>query len=83
MVTHQMVSMAQLDSWSKIMFSVLICNNKKEDNLKLVPNLSYSNNIVKIRVVLEVFMHAESKSNLNFVLSLSPKEALVSLCWNP
>ena len=52
------------------MFSVMICNNKKgEDNFKLgVPNLSYSNNLIKIRVVLGVFRHVESKSSLYFML---------------
>ena len=49
----------------------------------IVPNLSYSNNLIKIRVVLGVLRHAESKSSLYFVLSLFLKEVLVILCWNP
>ena len=51
--------------------------------MKLVPNLSYSNNLSKIRVVLGVFRHVESKSSLYYVLSLFLKEVLVILCWNP
>ena len=51
-------------------FSFSMQKQKGEDNLKLVPNLSYSNNLVKIRVSLGVFRHAESKSSLYFVLSL-------------
>ena len=48
-----------------------------------ITNLSYSNNLVNIRVVLEVFRHAKSESNLYSVLSLFLKEVLVILCWNP
>ena len=63
-----------------IFFSVLICNKKKgEDNFKLVPNLSYSNSLVDMRVILGVFRHAESKSSLYLVLSLFLKEVLVIL----
>ena len=66
------------------LFSFDTNNEKGEDNLKLiVPNLSYSNNLIKIRVVLGVLRHAESKSSLYFVLSLFLKEVLVILCWNP
>ena len=53
---------------------------KGEDNFKLMPNLSYSNNLVEIRVVLGVFRHAESKSSILFALSLFLKEVLVILC---
>ena len=62
------------------MFPALICNNIKEKTTKLVPNLSYSNNLVKIRVVLVV---AESKSSIYYVPSLFLKDVLVILCWNP
>ena len=48
--------------------------------LEVSAKSSYSNNLVKIRVVLGVFRHAESKSSLYFVLSLLQKEVLVILC---
>ena len=41
------------------------------------------NNLVKIRDVLGVFRHAESKSSLSFGLSLFLKEVSLILCWNP
>ena len=53
---------------------------KGRDNWKAVPNLSYSNNLVKIRVGLGVFRHAQSKSGL---YSMFLVEVLVILCWNP
>ena len=61
------------------------CNEKiGEDNSKLLPNeLRYSNYLVKIRVVIEVFWHAKSKYNLNFGLSLFLKEVSGIFCWNP
>ena len=61
------------------MFSFDIQQEKAEDNLKLGPNLSYSNNLVNIRVVLGVFRHAELKSGLYFVLPLFLVEVLVIL----
>ena len=66
------------------LFSFSMQLYKGEDNLKFImPNLSYSNNLIKIRVVLGVRRYAESKFNLYFVLSLFLKEVLVILCWNP
>ena len=56
---------------------------KGEDNSKLVPNeLSSTNNLVKIKVVLGVLGHVESKSSLYFELSLFLKEVSVILCCN-
>ena len=56
-------------------FSFDMQQYKGEDNLKLVWNeLSYSNNLVKMRVVLGVFRHAQSKSSLpilGYLCSLS------------
>ena len=68
------------ESRSESFFSVLLATKKREDNLKLVPNLSYSINLVKIRVVIGVFRHTESKSSLYFVLSPFLKEVLVIPC---
>ena len=48
--------------------------------MKSIPNISYSNNLVTIRVVLGVVRHVESKSSLHIVLSLFLKEVLVILC---
>ena len=44
-----------------------------------MPNLSYSNSLVDMRVILGVFRHAESKSSLYLVLSLFLKKVLVIL----
>ena len=73
-----------LDSLIQILFSDLFATIKRGRQFeKIVPNLSYSNNLVKLRVVLGVIRHAESKFSLYFVLSLFLKEVLVIPCCNP
>ena len=55
--------------------SIDMQQKNREDNSKLLRNEQrYSNYLVKIRVVIEVFWHAKSKYNLNFGLSLFLKE---------
>ena len=78
-VLDLLLSMWEVPGWftaTEYVFIFDMQHWKWEDNLRLVPNFSYSNNLVKIRVFLRVFRHAESKS-------LFHKEVLVILCWNP
>ena len=64
--------------------SIDMQQKNREDNSKLLRNEQrYSNYLVKIRVVIEVFWHAKSKYNLNFGLSLFLKEVSGILWWNP
>ena len=49
----------------------------------LVQNeLLFNDNLVKIKIVLEVFEHAESKAGLYSGLYLFLKKVSVILCWN-
>ena len=83
-VVDSLLSMQDVwDQFPVKCFQFLYATIKRERQLEVSANLSYSNNLVKIRVVLRVFRHAESKSRLYFVQSLFLKEVLVIFCWNP
>ena len=44
--------------------------------------LLFNDNLVKIKIVLEVFEHAESKAGLYSGLYLFLKKVSVILCWS-